>query len=118
MPEAETTALWRPVGPAELRQIEAAGMRGFPPRLPDQPIFYPVLSQDYAAKIARDWNVPAHGACHGTRFFVRKDFLANYPIREAGGGAHREYWIPAEDLPDFNAAIVGAIEVVESFPEP
>lgn len=118
MQGAETVTLWRPVGPAELRLIEAAGMRAFPPRLPDQPIFYPVLTQDYAAKIARDWNVPASGAGYVTRFCVRKDFLAPYPVREAGGGAHREYWIPAEDLPAFNAAIVGAIEVLEKFPSP
>jgi hypothetical protein len=36
--------------------------------LPDQPIFYPVLSEDYAVKIAQDWNVPASGAGHVTRF--------------------------------------------------
>jgi hypothetical protein len=54
--------LWRPVGPEELDLIRQSGMRAFPPRLPDQPIFYPVLMDDYAVKIARDWNVPASGA--------------------------------------------------------
>jgi len=108
--------LWRPVGPAELELIEASDMREFPPRLPDQPIFYPVLTEDYAVKIARDWNVPASGAGYVTRFAVRKDFLDRYAPREAGGRAHREYWIPAEDLAAFNAAIVGPIELVASFP--
>lgn len=91
-------------------------MRGFPPRLPEQPIFYPVLSEDYAVKIARDWNVPASGAGFVTRFDLRKDFLDRYSPQEAGGRAHREYWIPAEDLPAFNEAIVGSIEVVRRFP--
>ena len=91
-------------------------MREFPPRLPDQPIFYPVLSEDYAVKIARDWNVPASGARFVTRFHVRSDFLARYSVQEAGGRDHREYWIPAEDLAAFNAAIVGEIEVVATFP--
>lgn len=50
-------------------------MRAFPPRLPEQPIFYPVLSLDYAMKIARDWNVPASGAGFVTRFRVRRDFI-------------------------------------------
>lgn len=66
-------------------------------------------------KIARDWNVPASGAGYVTRFQVKQDFLARYDVQEAGGRAHLEYWIPAEDLADFNAAIAGLIEVVRSF---
>src|SRR4029077_1395861 len=108
--------LWRPVGPAELRLIEESGMREFPPRLADQPIFYPVLSEDYAIKIARDWNVPASGKGYVTRFRVRRAFLDRYEIREVGGRSHLEYWIPAEELADFNAAIIGEIEVVAVFP--
>jgi hypothetical protein len=110
-----TVTLWRPVGPAELALIEESGKRAFPPRLPGQPIFYPVLSEDYAVKIARDWNVPASGAGFVTRFQVLKSFLDGYCVEEAGGRAHREYWIPAEDLAAFNAAIVGEIEVVAEF---
>jgi hypothetical protein len=68
----ETITLWRPVGPKELKLIEAAEMRAFPPRLPEQPIFYPVLTEDYAVKIARDWNVRASGAGYVTRFEVRR----------------------------------------------
>ncbi|TWB47066.1 ADP-ribosylation/crystallin J1 [Nitrospirillum viridazoti] len=112
----ETITLWRPVGPEELALMEQAEMRAFPPRLPEQPIFYPVLTEDYAVKIARDWNVPASGKGYVTRFQVAADFLAKYPVQEAGGRDHLEYWIPAEDLPAFNAAIVGVIEVTASFP--
>jgi hypothetical protein len=46
--QEDVTILWRPVGPAELRLIEQSGMKAFPPRLPDQPIFYPVTTEDYA----------------------------------------------------------------------
>lgn len=91
-------------------------MRAFPPRLPDQPIFYPVLTKDYAIKIARDWNVRASGAGFVTRFAVERSFIAKYDVQEAGGRSHLEYWIPAEDMDAFNAAIVGVIEVVRSFP--
>lgn len=115
-PAEDTLTLWRPVGPKELELIQQAGMRAFPPRLPDQPIFYPVLTEDYAIKIARDWNVPASGAGFVTRFEVKREFIAKYDVQEAGGRAHLEYWIPAEDLDDFNAAIVGQIEVISSFP--
>ena len=92
-------------------------MTAFPPRLSDQPIFYPVTTEDYAVKIARDWNVPASGSGYVTRFEVRRDFLDSYRVEEAGGHAHREYWIPAEELDAFNAAIVGVIEVTRRFPE-
>ena len=75
-----------------------------------------MLSEEYAIKIARDWNVPASGKGFVTRFRVRRAFLDRYEVREVGGRSHLEYWIPAEDLSDFNAAIVGEIEVVANFP--
>lgn len=111
----ETLTLWRPVGPEELALIRASGMRAFPPRLPEQPIFYPVTTEDYAIKIARDWNVKASGAGFVTRFEVRKSYLDIYSVQDAGGRAHREYWIRAEELPAFNAAIVGLIQVVREY---
>jgi len=113
--ESECVTLWRPVGPEELALIRHSGMRAFPPRLPEQPIFYPVLTEDYAVKIARDWNVRASGSGFVTRFAVSKQFLDRYPIQEAGGRAHREYWIPAADMDAFNDAIIGTIEVVQEF---
>ncbi|KRR17270.1 ADP-ribosylation/crystallin J1 [Bradyrhizobium lablabi] len=111
----DAATLWRPVGPAELELIRKSGMRAFPPRLPEQPIFYPVLSEEYAVKIARDWNVPASGSGYVTRFEVRRDFLDKYGVQEAGGSAHLEYWIPAEEMAAFNEAIVGEIEVIHEF---
>ncbi len=116
MGEKAVTILWRPVGPQELVLIRQSGMRAFPPRLPDQPIFYPVTTEDYAVKIARDWNVPASGSGYVTRFAVLNSFLDGYRVEEAGGRAHREYWIPADELPAFNAAIVGEIEITAEFP--
>lgn len=90
-------------------------MQAFPPRLPEQPIFYPVLSEDYATKIARDWNVPASGSGFVTRFSVKTSYLSQYSVKAAGGREHLEYWIPAEDMDSFNDAIVGKIEVVREF---
>jgi hypothetical protein len=113
--QPETVTLWRPVGPKELELIRASGMKAFPPRLAEQPIFYPVLSEDYAVKIARDWNVRASGSGYVTRFEVRRDFLDRYEAQLAGGRAHREYWIQAEELDAFNAAIVGDIQVTQEF---
>jgi len=110
--ESDLATLFRPVGPEELRLIEVAGFRSFPPRLPEQPIFYPVLTEGYAAKIASDWNVKASGAGYVTCFRIRRAFLDRYEIHSAGGEQFQEYWIPAADLAEFNHNIVGAIEVI------
>jgi hypothetical protein len=112
----ESVTLFRPVGANVLRLIEATGMRGFPPRLPEQPIFYPVTNEAYAAKIARDWNTKS-GSKMGfvTRFAVRKSFLERYQRHVVGAREHEEYWIPAEDLPAFNDNILGNIEVIARF---
>lgn len=110
-----TTTLWRPTGPTELDLVRASGWRRWPPRLPDQPIFYPVLNEDYATRIARDWNVKASGSGYVTRFEVRTDFLDRYEVQQVGGRTILEYWIPAGDLDAFNDALVGTIEVVAEF---
>lgn len=110
-----TVTLWRPTGPRELALVEDSGWRAWPPRLPDQPIFYPVLNEDYATRIARDWNVPASGVGYVTRFDVEKQFLDRYDVQQVGGETILEYWIPAEDLEELNRHIVGTIEVVAEF---
>ena len=113
----ETVTLYRPTGKDELALIEASGYQNFPPRLPEQPIFYPVLNEEYAAQIARDWNARYNADKVGyvTKFEVRKVFLNNYEVQTVGGATHQEYWIPAEDLGEFNRNIVGLIEVVAEF---
>jgi hypothetical protein len=118
MTTEECELLFRPVGPKELELIRESRSRAFPPRLPEQPIFYPVKTEAYAAKIARDWNVKASGSGYVTRFAVRRSFIARYQVQNAGGSQHQEYWIPAEDLPEFNANIVGEIEVIAEFHAP
>jgi len=107
--------LFRPVGPKELELIRQSGYKAFPPRLPEQPIFYPVLNEEYATKIARDWNVPASGSGYVTRFAVRADYLSRYEVQTVGGRIHQEYWVPAEELDEFNYNIVGQIEVIAEF---
>jgi hypothetical protein len=111
----DTVTLYRPVGPKELAVIEASGWRKFPPRLPEQPIFYPVTNHVYAAQIARDWNVKESGAGYVMRFAVRSEYIRHFQVQTVGGALHTEYWIPAEQLPEFNANIVGLIEVIEAF---
>jgi hypothetical protein len=112
---AETTILYRPIGPKELALIVASGYRRFPPRLPEQPIFYPVLTEEYARQIAREWNVPASGYGAVTKFEVLTEFVGRYPIKRVGSSVHQELWIPADQLEAMNEKIVGLIEVVAEY---
>ena len=115
---SETVTLYRPVGSEELSLIEATRFRAFPPRLPEQPIFYPVTNESYAVQIARDWNTK-HGDNIGyvTRFEISAQYLRQYERKIVGSRLHEEYWVPAEDIEAFNAAIVGTIEVIHKFVE-
>ena len=110
--------LFRPVGVKELELIAASGWKAFPPRLPIQPIFYPVLELEYARQIARDWNTKeatSGYAGYVTAFDVDDAVAGRYPVQTVGAAVHRELWVPAEELDEFNAALLGPIEVVESF---
>ena len=113
-----TITLYRPTGPHELLLVAASGYRAWPPRLSGQPIFYPVLTEEYATQIARDWNAKDPAADYRgfvTRFDVRQESLARYDVHRVGSHLHDEYWIPAEDLEDLNRNIVGYIEVVAAY---
>lgn len=110
-----TTTLFRPVSKKELDLIEQSNWAKFPPRLPEQPIFYPVTNIEYARQITVEWNVPAYGNGYVTQFEVNSDYLKKYAIENVGGPIHNELWVPAEELEEFNNNIVGLIEVVESY---
>ena len=84
-------------------------------RLPEQPIFYRVLNEEYARQIARDWNVAASGAGYVIRFAVRKSFADLYPVKTVGSSIHQELWVPAEELPELNRNIVGKLEIIAEF---
>ncbi len=113
----KTITLFRPVGTKELALIKESSFTTFPPRLPEQTIFYPVLNEEYATQIARDWNAKYNADKPGyvAKFEVRKEFLDKYETKIVGGKNHEEYWIPAEDLKEFNLNIVGKIEVTAEF---
>jgi hypothetical protein len=111
----EQVTLYRPVGPKELELIAASGWTAFPPRLPEQPIFYPVMNEAYAVQIARDWNVPASGSGYVTRFNVDARYLAKFPVQCAGSAIHEELWVPAEELDEFNRHLTGPIAVIAEF---
>jgi len=111
----QTTILYRPVNKVELDLIEGSGWKEFPPRLPEQPIFYPVTNEEYAIQITRDWNVPAYGEGFVTKFAVRTEYLKKFRLENVGDIIHNELWIPAEELDEFNSNIIGIIEVTKKF---
>ncbi|MFZ5637264.1 MAG: hypothetical protein ACOY82_11865 [Pseudomonadota bacterium] len=113
--DGDLVVLYRPTGPEELALVEASGFRRWPPRLPEQPIFYPVTNARYAQEIAIRWNIRDSGVGHVTRFRVPKTHMDRYPVQKVGGGHHTEWWVPADELEALNDAIVGTIEVIGTY---
>lgn len=114
----KTKTLYRPVGEKEMLLIMESNYKKFPSRLNWQPIFYPVLNEEYASEIAEKWNTRDEAGNYlgfVTKFEVLEETVTRYPSQNVGARNHNELWIPAEELEDFNKAIVGEIEVTKVF---
>ena len=110
-----TTTLYRPTGPNELELVKESGFKRWPPRLPGQPIFYPVTNEKYAIEIATRWNIKDSGVGYVTKFEVKTEFMARYKVEQVGAAHHTEWWVPDAELPELNDNIVGLIEVVGEY---
>jgi hypothetical protein len=108
----ETVTMYRPVGPGEYELLEKLDFRAWPPRLNEQPIFYPVTNQKYAEEITIKWNVRDYGIGYVTKFEVLKSFADKFKIEQVGDNYHTEWWIPSDALDELNECIVGKIEVL------
>lgn len=107
--------LYRPVGQAEYELIKQSDFTAYPPRLPGQPIFYPVLNERYAREIAEKWNrryPDSQYTGYVTTFEIDDDYISQFPVQIVGASYHRELWIPAEELENFNRHIVGKIHIL------
>lgn len=115
----EKMILYRPVGTKELELIKKSNYCKFPPRLPEQPIFYPVLNERYATEIASGWNVKYNEDHKGyvLKFEIDDTYCKQFDIHQVGREYHKELWIPAERLEEFNAHILGKILVIAEYPE-
>ncbi|HRQ36533.1 MAG TPA: hypothetical protein PLD25_01285 [Chloroflexota bacterium] len=111
----ETVTLYRPAGSKELELVKESEYKRWPPRFPEQPIFYPVTNEKYAIEITQKWNVRSYGSGFVTKFEVKKDFMDRYEIHQVGAFYHTEWWIPAEHLEELNDNIVGLIEVTGEY---
>ena len=109
--------LFRPVGLQELQLIARTNYRAFPPRLPDQPIFYPVLNFEYARQIAEGWNTKHNNPPCGfvTRFEVQDEYIKQFEVQIVGSKENAELWIPAEELEKFNAKIIEQITIEAAY---
>lgn len=114
----KTTTLYRPVGEKEMLLIIESNYRKFPLRLNWQPIFYPVLNEEYASEIAEKWNTQDEAGNYlgfVTKFEVSEEIVSKYPSQNVGARNHNELWIPSEELEEFNQTIIGNIEVTKVF---
>jgi tetratricopeptide (TPR) repeat protein len=98
-----------------LELIYDSGMKAFPARLPQQPIFYPVLDLEYARQTASDWNAKnGQFAGYVTQFKMEEPYIDRFELHTVGGTQYQEFWIPVEELEEFNKHITGHIKVVEA----
>lgn len=107
--------LYRPVGQAEYDLIAQSGFTAYPPRLPEQPIFYPVLNERYAREIAEKWNrryADSQYTGFVTTFEIDDAYISQFPVQTVGASYHQELWIPAEALENFNHHIIGTISLL------
>jgi hypothetical protein len=108
--------LYRPVGLNELRLIYETEMAEFPPRLPHQPIFYPVLNLPYAEAISRNWNTKEDPfAGYVTEFEIDDEYVSQFEPQCVGDRNDLELWVPAEELTEFNSFILRPINVPIAF---
>lgn len=111
--------LYRPVGTKELELIKHTDYTEYPPRLPEQPIFYPVLNEKYATEIAVQWNVRLNDDHKGyvTKFEIDDTYAAQFEVHTVGDSYHQELWVPSEELDVFNRHIQGKIQIIHEFSE-
>lgn len=112
--------LYRPVGLYEMEKILDSGGNCFPPRMKEQPFFYPVITYDYACKIAREWNAKdtsSGNVGYVTEFIIDDSFIKrkNYKMHCVGSKVDLEFWVPSNELEEFNEYIIGKIKIVKSF---
>ena len=111
----DTITLYRPVNQAELDLIQELNWEGFPPRLPEQPIFYPVMNFEYAEDISKKWNIDAYGVGYVVKWEMEAEYLSKFNIENVGSSHHNELWVPAEELDEFNSKIIGKIELIAEY---
>lgn len=113
--QQETTTLYRPVGRAERTLIAGSGWRRFPPRLDHQPIFYPVLNEEYAMVIARDWNTRDEASGHAgyvLRSVFGRSSSAPTTSTPSAAGCVRSTGSPPVTSTGFDDAIIDRIEQI------
>jgi hypothetical protein len=76
------------------------------------------MNAAYAEQIARDWNTRDEQSGYAgfvTRFAVARPYVDQFDEHQVGAAMHRELWIPAAELDNFNQHIIGQIEIIASF---
>lgn len=43
------------------------------------------------------------------------EYIAKFDVQTVGSHYHQEFWIPAEDIEEFNKNITGKIETIHEF---
>ena len=109
--------LYRPVGTKELNLIRESGYRAFPPKLPEQPVFYTILYLQHILLFVVIQSVKYNDDHKGyvTKFEVDDSYGTQFEVHCVGDSYHEELWVPADELEEFNRHIIGEIKVIREF---
>lgn len=114
----ELVILYKPMGLFETRLVLESDCKEFPPRLGGQPIFYPVLNECYAIQIALEWNTTEDKSGYSgfvSEFAINSNYFKEFEIKQVGDDLHKELWIPAAMLQEFNSNIENGITISKTF---
>jgi hypothetical protein len=48
------------------------------------------------------------------KFEINDAYISKFDVQTVGARYHQEYWIPAEELEEFNKNIIGTIEIIQT----
>ncbi len=115
LPFRETQAVYQAIGPHQLAALIHTDWRRIEPGWGGQRFTYLKQQQRYAEMIARQWEVPLHGAGYVVRIVLPEDALRQYDLETVAYEEHLEYRVPSVELADLSRELVGAVQPVAAF---
>ena len=115
LPFSNTIALYQAMSPQQLAALIRADWRRIEPDQGGERFFYLKINQRYAEMIARQWEVPLHGAGYVVRLILPEPVMKYFDLETVAYEEHLEYRVPTCELDRINHHLVGEVSIVSAF---
>ena len=115
LPHRETITLYQALSPRQLAALIRADWRRIEPGWAGEQFIYLKLCQRYAEMIARQSEVPLHGAGYVVRLVLPAAVLGHYQLETVAYEDHLEYRLPIDELQEVNRHLIGDVKPVSAF---